>query len=471
MSFKSKTFRDPDARLYEFEQEMIRVVDRDFGDFLIGLMNSKSFQFLGGRLIETNQINPLEEAGALIDLPEDLEDKILFKHRKISFPSYPYEWPAEMLHAAGVLTTDIVAAILKDGAGLKDATPFNVLFDGPNPIFIDLASFERRRSGDPFWLPEGQLLRNFMYPLLLSREFETPIKDILINHRDGVTLEYVYPLLSTFKKITPSIFKMITLPILAEKIAGSKRDLHEVKSGKSPEMAEFVLEHLFKRLQKQLIKLNPSDRKNSFWSGYMAHHLSYDDADFETKERIVRSVIEDVKPKTVLDVGCNTGNFSRIAAELGATVVAIDTDEKSVGRVWREAHRDQLDILPLVVDLVNPTPATGWENRENDSFLTRADQKFDLTMMLAVVHHVMIDGGINVSEILRVARQMTTQVLLIEYVDPTDEMFKKLLRGREELYLDFNKDAFQAELQKLFSTVKEIKSLKGGMRILFLAEV
>ena len=77
MSFKSKTFRDPDARLYEFEQEMIRVVDRDFGDFLIGLLNSKSFQFLGGRLIETNQINFLEEAGALIDLPEDLEDKIL----------------------------------------------------------------------------------------------------------------------------------------------------------------------------------------------------------------------------------------------------------------------------------------------------------------------------------------------------------------------------------------------------------
>jgi len=466
-----KSFRDPDAKLFESEFEMIRAVDAEYGKFLLDFMTSTSFQMFEDKIVETTPYENIERQEIYEYSIDNFEDKIFFKHKKFTFPSYPYEWPAEMLYAAGNLTIELAEGTISDGVGLKDATPFNILFEGPKPIFIDLASFEQRHPCDQIWFPEGQFLRNFIYPLLVSKLFQMPINDIFINHRDGLTPDYVYRMLSVLKKLNPFIFGTITLSMWAEKIARRKTNLHEFKMAKNPQLAAFILQRLYSRLRKKLARLKPADLSESFWSGYMTNHLSYNADDFEKKEEIVETVIKDFKPDKVLDIGCNVGNFSCIAARAGASVVAIDTDERSIGRLWSLANRDRLNILPLVVDLINPTPALGWRNKENDSFLSRADRKFDFTIMLAVVHHLLIDGGIEISEILSLVRNITTKSLLIEYIDPSDEMFQKLLKGRGQLYAKFNKDVFLTELKKVFPNVREISFLKDGRRVIYLAQV
>ena len=471
MTLNLKTFRDPDAKLFESESEMIRVVDAEYGNFILDFMNSTSFHMFKNNIVETKIFEDIEKQKNLKELFDNFENKIFFKHKKISFPSYPYEWPVEMLHAAGKLTIELAEGTISDEVGLKDATPFNILFEGPKPIFIDLASFEQRHPCDQMWLPESQFLRNFIYPLLMSNLFQIPMSDIFLNHWDGVTPEHIYRMLSVPKKLNPFILRTISLPMWAEKIARRKTNLHQIKMAKNAQLAAFILEQLYARLRKKLARLKPADLSESFWAGYMTNHLSYNADDFEKKEKIAETIIKDYKPNMVLDIGCNVGKFSCIAARAGAAVVAIDTDERSIGRLWSLANRDRLNILPLVVDLINPTPALGWRNKENESFLSRANRKFDFTIMLAVVHHLMIDGGIEIGEILSLVRSITIKSLLIEYVDPSDEMFQKLLKGRGQLYAKFNKDVFLAELKKVFPNVRELSSLKDGQRVIYLAQV
>src|SRR5690349_129632 len=90
---------------------------------------------------------------------------MILEHERIPFPSYPYEWAAPMLHAAGRLTLDLAASLAKEGMGLKDATPYNILFRGPQPVFVDLLSIERRDPRDAIWLPYAQFVRMFLSPL------------------------------------------------------------------------------------------------------------------------------------------------------------------------------------------------------------------------------------------------------------------------------------------------------------------
>jgi SAM-dependent methyltransferase len=177
--------------------------------------------------------------------------------------------------------------------------------------------------------------------------------------------------------------------------------------------------------------------------------------------------LEECRPEAVLDVGCNEGHFSRIAAESGARVVAIDYDPAVAGRVWRCARAEKLDILPLVVDLTRPTPGIGWRNQECASFLDRARGHFDLVMMLAVIHHMTVTERIPLAATLELAASMTRTHALIEFVGPEDPMFRRLVRGRDLLYRHLTVDEFEREAGCFFNTIR-IHRLPGLDRWLFL---
>src|SRR5205085_7617271 len=118
--------------------------------------------------------------------------QLVLEHERIEFASYPYEWTAEMLHAAAALTLELAQALMDDGLGLKDATPYNILFRGPEPVFIDVLSFERREEGDATWLPYAQFVRTFVLPLLANRKLGLGLDQILTTRRDGLEPEEVY---------------------------------------------------------------------------------------------------------------------------------------------------------------------------------------------------------------------------------------------------------------------------------------
>ena len=218
---------------------------------------------------------------------------------------------------------------------------------------------------------------------------------------------------------------------------------------------------------KKLVAVAPRADKST-WSDYMKSH-SYSDAHFAGKEKFVREALAETAPgkaeTAVLDVGCNTGFFSFLAAErAGTQVVALDYDPEVVDRVFREAKRRSANVLPLVVDVTRPSPATGWRNAEAASFLERARGRFDLVLMLAVIHHMLVSERIPLEDILDLAADLTRDAVVIEYVDPSDVMFRRLTRGREALHADLTRASFEQALARRFVVVR---AQEQGTRTLY----
>jgi SAM-dependent methyltransferase len=217
----------------------------------------------------------------------------------------------------------------------------------------------------------------------------------------------------------------------------------------SPEKASFILDRQLKSLRKTLNKVGTRRLRQSVWSDYVdgAHHSP---AYFASKRDFVERAFTDGRPQAVLDIGCNKGDFSAIAARNGARVVALDGEDELVAAVWLRAKAEGLDILPLVVDWTRPTPAIGWRNRESLSFLDRARGTFDCVMMLAVIHHMLVTERIPLDEIFALAAEVTTDRLLIEFVPPGDPKFKMVTRGNDRLYDFLTKEYFETIANKYF---------------------
>jgi SAM-dependent methyltransferase len=236
---------------------------------------------------------------------------------------------------------------------------------------------------------------------------------------------------------------------------------------KDPEQARYVLGSLLNRLRRLLNRLVPANNRESHWANYMESHCSYPPEDFMAKQAFVEKAVSECKPRSVLDIGCNTGHFSALAARRGASVVAIDSDPVVVGQVWRMATREKLDILPLVINIARPSPSVGWRNRECLSFLDRASGSFDAIFMLALVHHLLVRERIPLAEIAELASMLTSSQLIIEYIGPEDAMFRRITRGRDSLFQGLNRQVFEAAFSGRFECL-ESRRLGQSARSIYL---
>jgi SAM-dependent methyltransferase len=251
---------------------------------------------------------------------------------------------------------------------------------------------------------------------------------------------------------------------------GRKHDVDDAsiyrpRSAGNPEKARFVLEMLFRGLKRLLKRAAPKARA-SHWSAYM-QSTNYTAEHFEAKSRFVDEAVAEFAPRRVLDVGCNTGHFSVLAARRGTEVVAIDYDPAVVGEVWRTARAERLNVLPLVVNLTRPTPAMGWRNRECPSFLERSRGAFDCVFLLAVIHHMLVTERIPLAEIVDQAAELTTDLAIIEFVGPEDSMFRRLTRGREALHADLTPALFESVCARRFEVVRS-QHIDGSARWTYL---
>jgi SAM-dependent methyltransferase len=454
------SFRDPDGRLLVIDDRVLRIVNKT-GEANLNafLASSVAKQFIAaGQLARTY----LPSADSVKLLSECLKreseggeaPEAVFEHERIAFPSFPYEWAPEMLHRAGRLTLDLAESVLNEGFGLKDATPYNVLFRGPEPVFVDLLSFEKRDPRDPVWKPYAQFARAFLLPLLANKYFGLGLNQLFLASRDGLEPEEVYGLCGIRQRLRPTFLSLVSIPTwLASKSGKDQAKIYCERRLGSEGQARYVLDRLFKRLRRQLKKVEPQRRRRSEWTDYVSFNKSHAPDYLAEKQAFVEHGLREFRPRNVLDVGCNTGYFSRIAAHNGAGVVAIDQDPATVGELWREATASGLNILPLVVDLTRPSPGVGWRNGENPSFLTRAQGSFDLVLMLAVIHHMLVCERVPLDEILSLAVDLTTDLLVVEFVAPEDPMFQRLARGRDHLFKDLTNDAFRNACLRLFDVV------------------
>jgi 2-polyprenyl-3-methyl-5-hydroxy-6-metoxy-1,4-benzoquinol methylase len=465
------SFRDPSGSVIRTESQIFRCVSgsafRTLEEFLAS-PPAQSF-LAAGKLVSTStgveEGDGLHAVRACSALEFDAGVQVV-EHERVWFPSYPYEWPPEMLFAAGELTLELAQASLKQGFGLKDATPYNVLFRGPRPVFVDVLSFEKRDAADPAWLPYAQFVRTFVLPLLMNRRFGMRTDETFLSHADGLTPEEVYRYCTWPQRLRPPFLTTVSLPAwLGKRATNDDGKLYTPKRSGNPEKAQFILESQLRHLGRLLRSVRPR-KTDSVWSSY-TETLSYADEEFTRKSGIVADWTYEVAPRAVLDLGCNTGHFSEIAARAGAQVVATDLDPVVVGETWRRAAASHLDILPLVVNAARPTPPVGWRNAEYSSFLERATGQFDLVLMLALLHHLLVTERIPLAEILNIASELTKSYAIVEFVSKDDPLFRRLTRGREALHETFTQEAFEATCQQRFYLIDK-QPVKGNLRWLYL---
>jgi SAM-dependent methyltransferase len=230
------------------------------------------------------------------------------------------------------------------------------------------------------------------------------------------------------------------------------------------EKARFILQRRLQGAQRQLRRVAPR-AQSSDWAEYAQRH-SYTDAQLLEKQSMMERVLSETLPLRVLDVGCNTGQFSLLAARAGAEVVAIDVDPVSVGHAWDAAREARANVLPLVVNLARPTPAMGWRKRESPSFLVRARGNFDCVVMLAVLHHLLVSERVPLDEVLALAAELTRDLLVIEFVGPEDAMFRLIARGRDHLHAGLNPEAFEKSAARWFEKVA-MQPIAGSHRRMY----
>jgi SAM-dependent methyltransferase len=400
-----------------------------------------------GRLVASEIVSP-PSAG-----------KLVLRHPRVSFQSFPWEWAPGLWLAAAELTLTLCMDLVERGWLLKDATPLNVLFQGTQPIFVDVLSIERLDPHQPIWLAYGQFVRTFLLPMLAYSRLGWPLQGLL-TRRDGYEPEDVYAALSWAGRLQQPALSAVTLPSL---LAGNKKmQAGSVASRavKEPELAKQILLKTLKSLLSQMRKVTPAHR-SSTWSDYAETATHYSDEDHTRKRSFVTKALAATQPARVLDVGCNTGVYSNLAADAGAEVVSIDTDLQAVDRLCASLKGSGKNILPLCVDLAHPTPATGWENREYASFLSRCAGHFDTVMMLAVLHHLLLRNQVPMDRIAALCGGLTTQHLIVEWVPPADPKFQELLRGREAIYAHITEASFRDEFAKYFTIVDELLLANG----------
>jgi SAM-dependent methyltransferase len=467
------SFRDPSGRVFVLKDRVVRQVHEHGRKDLQQYLESPTIQkaIREGRAIDARRIDheEVQSDETLQVLLGDVEEGELVEHEKIPLPSYPYEWSPLMLEAAARATLRLQENLLTEGRGLKDASAYNILFQGTRPVFIDALSVEKRDPQEALWSPEAQFSRMFLLPLLVARDQGLSLQETLLVHRDGLSPEAVFRMTPRLRRLRSPYLFLVTLPTwLAGKAQAKGEGLYEKKRFDDPQQARFVLETGIKRLRRQLAKVTPrKDRSN--WTTYMESRDHYPTQAINKKDAFVEKTLKRLQPGTVLDIGCNTGHFSMMAAHAGARVVAIDNDPASIDLTWSRARSEDLDVLPLVVDLARPTPGMGWGNMECPSFLERAEGGFDLVLMLAVIHHLGVTERVPLAHVLEVASRLSRKHILIEHVGENDPLYRRLLRGRQDQQEPATREHFEAQVEARFRML-ETRPLPGTSRTLYLLE-
>lgn len=228
-----------------------------------------------------------------------------------------------------------------------------------------------------------------------------------------------------------------------------------------------ILESTLKNLRRRTHRAAP-DLKTSDWSEYPAQLNHYTAEQSGNKRQWVREVVENLRPARTLDIGGNTGEYSILVAETGAEVIALERDAASADKIFRIGQARKLPIQTIHADIARPTPAVGWDNNESSALLPRLEGQFDLVLMLAVLHHLLLLEQIPLPAIAALCHRLTRRHLLLEWVPVSDAMFQELMRGREALYGSLHEDNFLAACNGLFTVLR--RHTLGNGRLLLLLE-
>ncbi len=449
------SFRDPLSHVVIQDDRVFRLFNATGEDDRAFAWPFITAQSARGRVVESELVEGIHtDAAGMVE------------HPRLDLITYAFEWSFSMLKDAALLQLQLIRDAAHAGVGVKDATPYNVQFQGSRPLFIDIGSFQKRSETDP-WFGYQQFCELFLYPLMLRAYAEVPFQSILRGSINGISVEDARGLLGPARakrqkgRLTHVVLHALAQRKLSDADSGVADDVAE--SGMSTELMLATVEKMIKLVEGLDIGVD-----TSLWSDY-SDRSHYDDEGLREKADFVDAALAaSGSIGHCWDVGCNDGMFSRIAAKHADRVLAMDADELVVDRLYHELRSDPSQIAeritPLVVDLSTAGGGIGWRGRERPGLFDRSSP--DAVIYLAVIHHLALTFNIPVTQQLDLLADLTSN-LVIEFPSENDPMVKKLLRNkRAGIHDDYTLDNFERWLGERFD-VTDRRVLAGGTRTIY----
>ena len=447
------SFRDPSGFLFKRQGSLYRQVNRAYAENYNRLMDSGLY----GKLVKAGLLIPHTEVA--IDPPEP---KLAFKviqPEPVPFISYPYEWSFGQLKDAALVTLSIQKRALKAGLTLKDASAYNIQFYQAKPTLIDSLSFEIYQEGEP-WVAYRQFCQHFLAPLALMAYRDVRLNQLLRVFLDGVPLDLASALLPVRTRYRLGLGTHLHLHARAQR-RFAEVSLVEARGGRK--MSQTALIGLIESLQSTVrgLQWKPAGTE---WAEYYQDN-NYTDAAFEHKQNLIREWLETIQPKTVWDLGANVGLFSREAASLGIYTLSFDIDPAAVERNYQQVKTEkQANLLPLVLDLTNPSPAIGWHNRERQSLLERGPA--EVVLALALIHHLAIANNVPLDRLAQFFVDLGGW-LIVEWIPKDDSQVQKLLRSRQDIFQGYTREAFEQSFGQFYE-IQKVSAIRDSERSVYL---
>jgi hypothetical protein len=447
------SFRDPAGFVFTHGDGLYRQVNQAGRQDYDLLMRSGLYESLHAKamLIGHRQAPPPPAS--------DPDRYTVLKPQPIPFISYPYEWCFSQLKEAALLTLDIQLEAMKHGMTLKDASAYNVQFVGYRPVHIDTLSFTRYEEGQP-WQAYRQFCRHFLAPLALARYRDMRLTQLLRVHLDGVPLDLASKLLGFGSWLSLALLVHIHLHAACQKKYAASAGIPRKGRAKiTARSLTALVEHLKSAVRGLRWKGGTTE-----WADYYAN-TNYSAEATAAKAAAVCEYVKRIAPKTVWDLGANVGPFSRIAAEFAQVVVAFDIDPSAIETHFLDLKSRRSErILPLLIDLSNPSAGIGWDNRERKTLRDRGP--VDMVLALALVHHLAISNNTPLTHCAEFFASLGHH-LVIEFIPKEDSQVKRLLASRPDIFPDYSREGFECAFSRCFEIV-ESTPVAGTHRVLYL---
>ncbi len=459
------SWRDPDGFVVKYGSRILRSVAPAKADRVRSLLSSA---WMSG-LLADGLVPYTREIQAPADVLRHYGDCIWLEHEALPFPCYPHEITSLQLFDAAKLTLRVALDAAQNGWVLKDASAWNVLFSDGRAVFVDLLSFDEHDSSGN-WIAYGQFVRHFLLPLLLFRKVGMTPPDIFLTHRDGITPENAYRMLSAMGLMSFTAMEFIVLPRL---LATAGSQLIAAQSGAKPRvsrgsMGARLLVGTLRHLERKLDSLRPDESAAvSVWKRYEEERSHYSHDDLALKKEFVAQHLGG--SSTVLDLGCNAGEYSLVAAESGRRVVAADADHPALSRLYSRVRAANTSISPIILSIGRPTPAVGWQNAEVPSFLDRAQGHFDCILMLGLIHHLLVGERASLPMLVEFLDSLRPKSVVLEWVDPKDSKFMQLAGLNAALYASLDAGVLEAAFMQRFRMIAKLP-LPSATRVMYLWE-